>query len=256
MRETNIPDEQIPTADPAAVVARYDAFIRKISRRYIPILDKTGAMDLDDMQQIGRCALLTAQSKFDPAEGVKFTSFAFNWIRSAMRRALGFSSTGAPPPILESLDAPIPGEDGSETARIDFVPDPDILPFDESLIEDENRQETKKEVRAALDRLKSERQREIIQRIYFDGAERKDIAADMGISRQRISVHEHDAYRSLRHDKKLQKVVADTVPFVRVGVSRFNTTWTSATEFAVLWRLEHLPQYAPQNAEEGPNPGR
>lgn len=251
MRDTDILDKDIPGADPAAIVAQYDAFIRKIARRYTPVLDKTGAVDLDDLQQVGRCALLNAQSKYDPAEGGSFASFAFNWIRSAMRRALGFSSTGAPPLALDYLDEPLTGEDGCDTSRLDMIPDPSILPFDEPLIEEETHQETALEVRAALGRLKNERQREIIQRIYFNGEKRKAIAADMGITGQGVSVHENAAFRKLRHDKILRRIAEDTIPFIHIGVNKFRSTWTSATEWAVLWRDEHLPQYAQEPGREG-----
>ena len=53
-----------------------------------------------------------------------------------------------------------------------------------------------------------------------------------------------EGQRRLRKDWRLRRY-ADTVPFVHVGVDRYNTTWTSATEYAVLWRLEHMPQTAP-----------
>ena len=243
MRDTDILDKDIPGADPAAVVAQYDAFIRKIARRYTPVLERTGAIDQDDLQQVGRCALLNAQSKYNPAEGKSFASYAFNWIRSAMRRALGFSSTGAPPLALDYLDEPLTGEEDCDISRLDMIPDPSVLPFDEPLIEEENRQETALEVRAALGRLKSERQRDILNRIHFKGQERKAIAADLSITVSGVSLQEQAAYRKLRADSRL-RTYAEEIPFIHIGVNRFRSSWTSATEWAVLWRDEHLPQYA------------
>lgn len=250
MRDTDILDKDIPGADPAAIVAQYDAFIRKIARRYSPVLERTGAVDLDDLHQVGRCALLNAQSKYDPAEGGSFASFAYNWIRSAMRRALGFSSTGAPPLALDYLDEPLTGEDGCDTSRLDMIPDPSILPFDEPLIEEENHQETALEVRAALGRLKSERQRDILNRIHFNGQARKAIAADLSVSISGVCQQEQAAYRKLRADKQLRQY-AKEIPFIHIGVNKFRSTWTSATEWAVLWRDEHLPQYTQEPGREG-----
>ena len=233
-------DEQVPTADPEALVAQYDAFIKKIAKRYIPVLSRTGAVDLDDLYQVGRCALLNAQTKYDPAEGYSFTTFVFNWIRSAMRRALGFSSTGAPPMSLDYLDEPLTGEEDCDTSRLDMIPDPSILPFNEPLIDEESRQETAEAVRAAVDRLKNAKQREIITRCWLKEQPKPEAAAEMGIKLKSLQMIDLEARHRLQRDKRLRQYV---VPFFHVTRSRFNSTWTSAVEAAVIWREEHLPQY-------------
>ncbi len=233
MRDTDILDKDIPGADPAALVAQYDAFIRKIARRYTPVLERTGAIDLDDLHQVGRCALLNAQSKYDPAEGGSFASFAFNWIRSAMRRALGFSSTGAPPLALDYLDEPLTGEEDCDISRLDMIPDSSVLPFDESLIEEEKRRETAIEVRAAVARLKSDKQREAIQRVYFDGQERQTAAEEMGMKQGAFYSLDRAARSKLRRDYRLKTYA---LPSFQVGKKGFNSTWTSAVEMSILWK--------------------
>ncbi len=255
MLKKNIPDTEIPAADPAEVVKQYEPLIFKIANRYSPILDRSGAVGLEDLEQAGRLAVLHAQSKYDPEGGASFFTYSSYWIRSAIRRALEFDShTGELPPRLDYLDEPITDADGNETARIDLIPDPSILPFDEPLIEAETRQETAVEVRAALDRLKNDRQRDIIQHIYFDGQARKDIAANSGVSFQLVSKVERQAYRELRTDAQLRHFVGE-IPFFHVSAGRYNTTWTSAVEAAVIWREEHLRQDI-NNAPDEPDTGR
>ena len=183
MRDTDILDIDIPGADPAAVVAQYEPFIKKLASRYTSILDRSGAVGLEDLYQVGCIAVLEAQKRYDPAGGASFITFITLPIKSAMRRALGFNSnTGAAPVQLVYLDEPITIESDGEITRIDTIPDSSILPFDEPMIEDETRKETAVQVRAAVARLKSAKQREAIQRVYFDGMERKTAAAEMGMN--------------------------------------------------------------------------
>lgn len=233
MRDTDILDIDIPGADPAAVVAQYEPFIAKQASRYIPILDRSGAVGLEDLCQVGRIAVLKAQKRYDPAGGASFLSFITLPIKGAMRRALGFDNrTGAAPEQMIYLDEPTT-ENGTEMTRIDSIPDPSVLPFDEPLIEDETRKETANQVRAAVARLKSEKQREVIQRIYFDGLERRTAAEEMGINHAALCALDRAARSKLKRDYQLKQYV---MPFYQVGINRFNTTWTSATEAAVLWK--------------------
>ena len=94
-------------------------------------------------------------------------------------------------------------------------------------------------MRAALARLKSDRQRDIITRIYFDGQERKNIAADLGITVGGLSTQEHAGYRKLRHDYQLRKYALE-MPFVHVGMGYFNSHFTSSVELAAMLREQRF----------------
>ena len=229
-----IPDEAIPAADPEVVVLQYELYIKKIANRYNSELQKTGAIGFDDLVQVGRIAILDAQKNYNPENG-SFINCLFNYARKAMRRALGFNNqTGEPPMTMTYLDEPL--SDDSESTRGDMIPDPNVRPMDEPIIEVETRNETYEQVHAALERMKSEKQKEVLTRVYLDGQERTAAAAEMNINTKALYALDQAGRNALYRDDKLKRY-AYTVPFIHVGVSQFNTTWTSATEMAVL-RLE------------------
>ncbi len=232
-------DSQILEADTEAVIIQFEPYLQKLASKYIHVLGRTGAVDMDDLIQAGRIATATAQKRYDPDRG-SFLNCLYFYARKAMRNTLGYNSkTGEAPEALLYLDAPI--SEDKDTSLGDTIPDPDGVPMDEPIIEEESRRETSEQIHAALDRLKSDKQREAITRIHLDGQDKASAAADMGVSIIALRGLDRYAMGTLRRDIQLRRY-AETVPFIHVGVSRFNTTWTSATEAAVLWRLEHLPQ--------------
>lgn len=242
MSETMIMDSDIPGADPAAVIEQYEPYLKKLTNRYTTLLQRTGSLDNDDLLQAGRIAVMDAQKTYDPDGGMAFIGWLTFYVKKAMRQTLGINSnTGEAPARLVYLDEPLPGMEDKDTTRMDMLEDPAAVPLDESIIEDETRRETSEQVRAALDRLKSEKQREVITRIHLNGQDRSAAAADMNIGTNVLYKLDNDGRRMLRRDWRLKKY-ADSLLFVHVGVRRFNSTWTSATEYAALWRLEHLPE--------------
>ena len=245
LRPGDITDEQIPTAPPDAVVQQYSPLVKKIANRYHPLLEKTGALDCDDLLQVGFLALLKAQENYDPAGGASFLSFSQYYIRSAMRRELGFSSDGRPPEETDYLDRPIGGED-DDIRLIDTVAD-DTPTAEENTIDQDSQQETVNAVRAAVNRLKSEKQREIITRVWLNGQDRESAAADMGMKVTALRSADMEARSKLKRDFWLRQYA---VPFFHVGREQFNTTWTSAVELAVIWKEEHLPKLLQPAGEE------
>ncbi len=223
MRQTDIPDKDIPTADPEAVIIQYTPLIIKISTRYKPVLERTGAVDIDDLVQAGRIAVCHAQKRYDPAGGASFITYAFYWIRNAMHRTAGIKNTGELPEILLSLDEPI--EEGSDILRGDLIPDK-APTAEERTIEQDGRQETAETVRAAVDELKNPKQREIVDRVYFREQERKQAAAEMNVSYGVANAIEHQALTKLKKNHNLQQLVN----YKRIGLSAFRYLWSSEEE--------------------------
>jgi len=88
----------------------------------------------------------------------------------------------------------------------------------------------------------SERRQYAIKRRYFDGATLSEIAAELGISDERVRQLIKDGLTALSKSD-LAAVIdhitdRETDYFVRSGVNGFNQTWTSATEAAALKRIE------------------
>ena len=231
-----IPDKDIPMADPAEVIQQYSAWVQKIANKYTGIVEDSGVFDMEDLHQSGCMALLEAQKTYDPDRGKTFMSWSYLTIKSAMLTLLGYRDKARhiPPAPPIPLDKPI--SDDSDDRLLDTIEDPDYIPVDEQIIEKETREETKIEVRAAVDRLKNPAQREVIRRLYLDGQDREKIADDMGIETKKVSRLDREGRLKLRVDQRLCDFVT---PFFKVGVTRFRSSWTSAVEEAVIWRDEH-----------------
>lgn len=230
-----IADVDIPGAEPAAVIKQYDPLIQKIANRYIPILDRSGAVGMDDLIQVGRIKVLQAQKCYDPAAGASFLTFIYKPVKWAVMHALGMNSTGELPEIVLSLDEPITDDESLTLA--DTIADPAAVPLEEPIIEDETRTETAVEVRAAIERMKSDKQRKAVNLIWFEGRTREQAAAQMEMNYGSFAALEQNGRSTLRRDTRLQNY-AQEIPFIHVTLSRFKTTWTSATEYAALRRLE------------------
>jgi RNA polymerase sigma factor (sigma-70 family) len=240
-------DRDIPGADPAAVIEQYKRWVYKIAQRYTPVLERSGTVGLEDLHQVGFIALLEAQKKYDPEKGA-FTTFSFNYVRSAMRRTLGFNdNTGAAPIPLVYLDATISADPDGDITLLDTLPDPEALPLDEPIIENETREETCTEVRAAVDRIKSDKQRTAVSLVWFDGKTRKAAADEMGMKHRSFDALESNARDTLFRDNQLRNYARQYEnyvmkrPFFNTGVGNYRLTFTSATEAAVIWRDENLP---------------
>lgn len=233
-----IADCNIPGADPTSVIEQYEPFLQSIANKYIPVLKRSGAVGLDDLIQVGRIAVIDAQKRYEPDKGT-FLALLSYYVRSAMRKTLGFNSqTGEAPEQLVYLDAPI--SDESDGTLGDTIADLTAPTVDEHITEPETKREISEQVREALNRMKSEKQREVITRIYIDGQERTAAAADMGMKYSPLCALERAGKRSLHRDEQLKQFVIGEIPFFTVGVMQFNCTWTSATEKTVIWRDKHI----------------
>ena len=145
-----------------------------------------------------------------------------------------FKADGSlPEEALISLDEPL-NEDSDET-KLDFVPDTTPT-AEERIIAQDDRQEVADAVHAAVDRLKNEKQREVVRRVWIDGQDRETAAAEMGTTYKALCSVDVNARTKLRLDDQLRQFAILRYPFFRVGVRKFQNTFTSATERAVLWR--------------------
>lgn len=248
MRQDTIQDKDIPTADPEKVILQYTPLLHKICKRYQTIIDRSGAIDTDDLLQAGRIAICKAQQTYDPEGGASFCNYVYDRIRGAMRLTAGINpNTGAAPEQMEYLDAPITDDSGNETSMIDLIPDPNA-DTEAAVLDPIERSETQQEVRAAVDRLKSDAQREAVSKFWLEGKSKNAAADEMNMDEDSFKKIERTARSTLRRDWQL-KEYAISVLYFHVGVNRFNTTWTSATEQAALWYIENYPD-KPETARQ------
>ena len=213
------------------MIEQYKRLIYKIIRKHTVYFVHNGAFDEEDLYQAGSIALWEAQQTYNPDGGCSFLTWACMPVKHAILRVLNRTTKVK----TVSLDDPIIEDE--DLTLLDTIPDPNILPFDEPIIDDETRQETVQEVRAAINRMKSPKQREVIKRVYLEGKERSAAAAEMGMKITALYALDKAGRSTLRRDYHLKQYA---MPFFHVSSKRYNSTWTSAVEMAVIWRDEHL----------------
>lgn len=232
-----ISDKDIPTANPADIVSQYSGWVKKIVKKYSGLMNESGAADAEDMYQAGTVGLLEAIQSYNPASGKSFISWSFCPIRNAILALFGLDNPGRKRPQMPVayLDEPINAE---ETAILaDVIEDPNSKNPEEKAVEDAEREEICIEVRAAVDRLKDEKQKHILKRVWFEGQDKKSLAAELHLPVDTVRRSEKDARCKLMHDYRLKTL---DYPRYIVGLTRYKITMTSAVEAAVLWREKQI----------------
>ena len=233
MRPYDIPDNEIPTADPAAVIEQDTPYIKYLAKRYESVVARSGVVGMDDLIQVGRIAVSEAQKKYQPGN-YSFIQILFYDIRRRMREELKINpNTGTAPDQLVYLDAPVSYSEEDAATLGELIPDPDAVSPDEPIIKEETQRETSAAVHAAVDRLKNEKQREVIRRLYLEDQTRSQAAEEMGLQYPNLCAIDHAARSKLRRDKWLRAFV---FPQFNVSIGSFKHTFTSAVEKAILWR--------------------
>lgn len=229
-----IPDDQIPDTDPNKLVIAYKKWVWYIIRKYYRIIVQgRGYIDEEDLFQAGIMGLLAAQERYDPEAG-SFLHYSQYYIRNYIRMELGIRNGEPLQPAPLSLDAP-----ASNNPDMDNITLGDTIPDEDSETPEEYAARTyeSQELHKAVDRLKNEKKREIIERVYFREQSRQQAAIEMGIDSKVLSETERVTIRLLRKDHRLRNAIA---PDHHVGVSRFNTTMTSEVEEKILWMERHI----------------
>lgn len=211
--------------------------------RYSWALEVRNDLDREDLQQAAFLGILQARNGYREDLG-SFATFAGYYARNEIRALLGIRN-GKLPPVLESLDEPL--NDETDDTRLDLLADETIPDPDAGLIEAERKQT----VRDAVDRLQED-QRAVVSLHFFEGKTYQQAADEMNLTRDRVTTIFQNARRNLRRDrylKALAEVNRRTPYLLGVGVTRFNSTFTSAVEELVLLR-ERLLNKVLQGQEE------
>ena len=110
------------------------------------------------------------------------------------------------------------------------------------MIEDESKRETTQQVRAAVERMRSDKQRTAIKLVWLEEKTKEQAAAEMKMQTRSFYALEKYGRSTLRRDLQLRHYARE-MPFVHFSLSRFNTDWTSEVEYIAMRRLEHDPDY-------------
>lgn len=182
----------------------------ELVRTHLPLLRRVAAQqrrprmlpmyELEDLAQMGFRGLVQASERFDPAVGVKFSTFAYRRIRGAIIDELRrrdwvprqVRASGEETPIIGSLSWPAPtpnGMDGDVLEVGDLIEGP-AAPLDEGL--------ERADLHAALRRLLDERELTVIVGSYFRGLRLAVVADEMGLTESRVCQIRQKALAKLR----------------------------------------------------------
>lgn len=151
-----------------------------MARRYARVCALDRAVSMEDLMQAGFIGLMKAADSFDPAAGKSWSGWACWHIQMEFNSALGLRQghftrphTGA-----AALDRPLSADDADGATAGDMLADETLPDADEAILLDELR----RDVRAAVDRLKSEGQRQVVQLCKLEGWSYRQAAQRMGVS--------------------------------------------------------------------------
>lgn len=207
------------------------------ARRYSWALKGRPYLDYEDLLQSATLGILIAKNSYKEDCG-SWAQYSSYFIRNELRHLIGIKQ-GKIPALTLSLDAPLTAlEDDDDMTLLDTVAD-DSLPDMDDVVLDNEVQQT---MRDAVERLKNALQRQVIQIHRFD--EKSITATAQALEITQNDVRRLDRQARFQHLARDQHVLAlirleDNTPYLRgTGFNAFDTTRTSATENAAIWRIE------------------
>lgn len=151
-----------------------------MARRYAGACALDRAVSMEDLVQAGFIALIKAADSFDPVAGKSWSAWACWQIQMEFNHVLGLRQgrfTRAHT-LAAALDRPLSLEDADGATAGDLLADDSLPDADAALLRDE----LQRDVRAAVARLKSERQRQVVQLCKLEGQSYRQAAERLGVS--------------------------------------------------------------------------
>ncbi len=232
---------QAKAGDGEALYQANLGLIRRVALRYSGVCSLNRAVDLSDLMQAGYFALMEAAKTFDANNKTSWAGWAAFYLKREMRRALGLLSRNGQEHLFDiSLDAPISAEDAQGDTMLDTLPDDTLVSAEDELIENELTQT----VRRAVDRL-PDREGEVIRRHELNGESLRQTGQALGITADTARGDLRRGCRKLAMDRDILRLKQawwldrETRFYAYKGAGAFRSDWTSTTEAAALWRMEH-----------------
>lgn len=174
--------------------------VRSLSRRYDP--DGRASEELNAAARLG---LLEALRRYEPSRGAKFTTYAFNFVRSEMLKAIYSQSqrrdwaAGRPAITVVPLQSTSLEDDEAE----DMI-ERELADHDDSFGVEEGyaaveRRPSEEAVRLFVAEL-PENQREIVRDIFWDGMSHTEAAHSREVSRPAVSRTLHRVFQRGRRE--------------------------------------------------------
>lgn len=210
---------------------KHDGLITFVAKRFLPFCG--GACDMEDLLQAGRIGVHAAMATYEPEKG-GFATWAIYYITREIKKALGILTK--PPIPTTSLDRPLDEEE--KLTMGEFIPD--LAPNPAEIAE---RESVAAAIRARVERLPSETQREILRLVDLEGQSQTKAAEEMGIERGNLYQHRQNAFRRLRRDPVLlglseKRLDRETNWHYHKRLGSWKRDWTSSTEKLAFWRIK------------------
>lgn len=209
---------------------KHDRLIIFVAKRFLPFCG--GACDMEDLLQAGRIGVHAAMATYEPEKG-GFAPWAIYYIAREIKKALGILTK--PPLPTISLDKPFDEEE--KLTMGELIPDPAPNPAEIA-----ERESVAAAIRARVNRLPSETQREILRRVDLEGQSQKKAAEEIGIERGNLYQQRQNAFRRLRRDPVLvelagRKLDRETNWHYHKTLGSWKRDWMSGTERLAFWRI-------------------
>lgn len=155
---------------------------------------------LEDVEQIGFPAVAAAACGYDTAQGTQFTTYLAYHFRREFFALVGLrTERQKQEPLCRacSLDAPIDAEDAEGATRAELVPDAGAAArmknAEEKIWTEQLHAALEDSLQAIDPRLAS-----VLRQRYFSGMTHTQLAAVMGVSKQRVQSQEQAGLRAMR----------------------------------------------------------
>lgn len=219
-------------------------FIYWMARQRIILTSGLGGVEIADLVQAGYLALVDAVERFNP-DGGSFISLLSLTLRTAFSDASGTRTRRqALDPINHAVSLDEPVNDDGDVYLVDTIQD------DRNDYEDADQWIWLDQLHVALDaamKALPADQDATIRRRYYDGETLREIAADDGVSIERVRQRERQGLKTMKaqkHRTGLAQFIEEhrreldslTPWYMNVGVNTFNRTHSSAVEKLVLLR--------------------
>lgn len=200
-------------------------WLYKLCGRYLKYASNFG-WEIDDLLSASWFGVERAITDFDPDKGYKFSTYLKYRVNTSIQDFLDIRN-GKQIHRPLSLDAELPGTD--ELTLSDTVED-------ETAADAFEKAEKSVYYSVLLDEVDKlpQIQANTLKRHFLSNETLNGIATSRNVSRESVRQHERAALRTLRKSKKLRNCYYEDFVYRHVGVTVFNNTWTSSTEWAAL----------------------
>lgn len=219
---------------------RIDNLLKAVQNRPAYSAHFTGVIEHDDLVNAGYLAMCKAIETYDPGTGA-FTTWLGYYLKTAFAEVTEIRTKKGrcdPGKYAISLDKSV-GDDADSSAMGELVPDPQATAQMQNVDETLWLNQLHAALEAALSDL-PDNQGEILRAKFWDGADRSEIAAGMGITSEKVRSLEGQAIRTLRKPEHACKLVDfyDFSYYSGTGMTTFQHTGASIQERFLLIQEE------------------